>query len=227
MRRKLKNPNSKAYTLIEVLISLAIFSTMIILAGYTFSQILDNFKKVSEKGYNIWENTKYLWMSNLFVSMTDYFVYSNVYGWYPYFVGLNDRISFVTLSPIIGDYPSVVFLIKESKNNGKYNLTVYEKRVFVEEHGDLEGYYFTNEIKKWNSMTLLDNCDQISFEYYGYQPLEKKYRWSFEYEGIKTKSLPLSVKINCYIDNKKNEISLIVKNNSLFKWYYNEVFKIK
>src|SRR5208283_6146541 len=77
----------KGYTFIEVLVAMAIFSSMIMLATMALNQGLKQYRGLMEKGVNFWDKAKYLWIDSSFGTVVDYYVYKEKVGWAPYFYG--------------------------------------------------------------------------------------------------------------------------------------------
>ncbi|PMP91694.1 MAG: prepilin-type cleavage/methylation domain-containing protein, partial [Hydrogenobaculum sp.] len=55
--------HKKGYTLIEVIIAVAIFSMMVVLGTMAFTQGLRQYKNILRHGLNFWQNAKYVWLT--------------------------------------------------------------------------------------------------------------------------------------------------------------------
>jgi hypothetical protein len=89
----------------------------------------------------------------------------------------------------------VVWLRKESAENGSFNLVYYEIPVFAKSYRGIEWSFATGEYHKGRTVKLLEGADQVRFRYYGYDVRDEKHRWRDVYEGSLTKRLPLLVQI--------------------------------
>ena len=109
---------SKGYTLIEVLVAMAIFGSMLTLGGLALNQGLKQYQGLAEKGINFWDQAKEIGIGKSFHSMIDYYVYTRSEGWIPYFRGNENEISYVSLSPLAGTVPVIVWIRKEEGGGG-------------------------------------------------------------------------------------------------------------
>jgi general secretion pathway protein J len=192
------------YTLIEVLISVVIFSAIVTLACTALNQGLKQYSRLMETGINFWENAQSLWLNRSFSSMVDYYVFSKTDGWYPYFVGNEDMISYVTIAPFASDTPVVVWIIKERNDDGTQSIVYYELPVQVMKAEEIERAYIFNDYKKGRSIVLHKGVDDTEFDFYGYNSSNDTWAWGRVYNGNRTKRLPRSVNIS-YNDLQKKE----------------------
>ena len=88
----------KGYTFIEVLVAMAIFSSMIMLATMALNQGLKQYKGLMEKGINFWDKAKYVWIDSSFSAITDYYVVTDGGNGRPIFTATRTD-SYVSLSP--------------------------------------------------------------------------------------------------------------------------------
>jgi general secretion pathway protein J len=217
-----RDRSSKGYTLIEVLIAAAIFGSMITLATMALNQGLRQYQGLMEKGLNFWDYARYVWIQRSFNSATDYYIYTRTDGWTPYFIGNQDMISYVSLSPLAGDLPVVVWIRKEDESDGKRSLVYYELPVYTKTYAEMERDYTFADYKKGNSVKLLQGLDTLEMTYYGYDLVRRNNQWSNDYDARKKKLLPMLVKIDYVIDGRKNVLIFDINVNSTIKMIYNE-----
>lgn len=217
---------SKGYTLIEVIVSVAIFSAMVTLGTMALDQGLKQYHRVIDKGINFWENAKYIWVGKSFGSMVDYYISARSTGWFPYFQGNNERISYVSSSPLAGDSPVVVWIRNERQDDGSRSLVYYELPVYAEKKEALDRHYIFGDFKKGNTVTLLQGVADVEFSFYGYDLPDKKWKWDSVFDGSKRRLLPQAVKIS-YRDRETQEKKTVVfgiHTNSMNKMRYNGMY---
>lgn len=218
--------NYFGYTLIEVIVSVAIFSSMVTLATMALDQGLKQYHRVIDKGLNFWDNAKYIWMGKSFGSTVNYYVSSRDSGWFPYFEGNNERISYVSSSPLAGDNPVVVWIRNERQDDGTHSLIYYELPVYAEKKEALDRHYIFSDFRKGNTVTLLQDAEAIEFSFYSYDFVENKSGWASDFDGAKKRLLPQAVRID-YSDRetkKKKTMIFGINVNSLDKMKYNEMY---
>ncbi len=186
---------SPGYTIIEVLISVAIFSAVVTLACAALDQGLKQYQRVAEKGVNFWDNAKLLWISKSFSSTMDYLVETKSAGIYPYFNGTQEMVSFVTASPFASDTPVVAWIRKEEDGNGNISLVYYELPVQTMKVEDIEKAYIFEDYKAGKSAVILSQITDLEYNFYGYDAKGAELRWASTYEGARTKRLPAAVTI--------------------------------
>jgi general secretion pathway protein J len=214
---------SNGYTLIEVLIAAAIFASMVTLATMALNQGLKQYQGLMEKGLNFWDYARYVWIQRSFNSATDYYIYTRDNGWTPYFIGNQDEISYVSLAPLAGDLPVVVWIRKEEENDGKRSLVYYELPVYTKMYSEMERDYVFADYKKGNSVKLLEGMDMLDVAYYAFDLALGKYQWSSDYDARTKRLLPALVKINYVIEGRKNSLIFDINVNSRIKASYNEI----
>jgi general secretion pathway protein J len=215
---------SKGYTLIEVLVALAIFSSMMMLGGVALNQGLQQYRGLAEKGIGFWDYAKNLWIDKSFNSTIDYYVYKRGDRWFPYFKGNQEGISYISLAPLAGDLPVVIWIRNEAAENGMRSLMYYELPIYTRSYEDIERNYVFGDYKKGNSVKLLEAVEGIEFIFYGYDPFEKKFKWYSNFEGERMKSLPSSVIISYQQNGKKSRLVFGINVNSPLKMAYNDVY---
>ncbi|MBF0558440.1 MAG: prepilin-type N-terminal cleavage/methylation domain-containing protein [Nitrospirae bacterium] len=221
--RLIRRGNSGAYTFIEVLVAMAIFSAMVMLATMALNQGLKQYRGLMEKGINFWDRAKYMWISASFDSAMDYYVFRENIGWIPYFLGNDERVSFVSRSPLAGDLPVVVWIVKEKRDNGLYSVVYYELPLYTKGYGELDRDYLVGDYRQGNSLPLLDGVKDINMEFFGFDELKQKGEWSDNFDGSKKRSLPSAVRLTYVTENKKQSVLFCINTNSMIKaTRYNE-----
>jgi len=216
---------SKGYTLIEVLVALAIFSSMMVLGGMALNQGLKQYHGLAEKGLNFWDYARNIWIDKSINSALDYYVYTIGEGWFPYFQGTQDGISYVSSAPFASDLPVVVWLQKEVDRDGKNSFVYHELPVYTKNFEELEREYSFGDYKKGKSFKVLEGVEDLQISYYGYDIVRRKYTWWNEFEGRKRRTLPSLIKISFDRDQIKEVLLLSIQVNSLMKQYYNDYYQ--
>ena len=214
---------SKAgYTLLEVLVAIIIFSSMVVLATYALNQGLMQYQGVVERGVNFWDNARHLWVSRSVGAATDYYIVDDRNLWFPYFEGYKDRLSYVSISPLATNIPVVVWLIKEKDKDAKYALVYYEIPVYTKGMKDLERDYFLGNYKKGHSIKILDELDELNFKYYGYDFRQQKEIWVENFTGKNYLILPYLVRVDFKKGAQEHSFFYRINTNSTYKRDYNE-----
>ena len=216
--------SSKGYTLIEVLVALAIFTSMMMLAGVALNQGLKQYHGLAEKGIGFWDYAQKIWIDKSFNSTIDYYVYRRGGGWFPYFKGNQEGISYISLAPLAGDLPVVIWIRNEAAENGMRSLVYYELPVYAKSYEDMERNYIFGDYKKGRSLKLLEGVEGIEFSFYGYDIYERKFKWYSDFEGERVKLLPSSVIISYQHDGRKSKLVFGINVNSSIKASYNDVY---
>jgi general secretion pathway protein J len=211
---------ASGYTLIEVVVAMAIFSGMVLLGGMALNQGLKQYQGLLERGLCFWDYARKIWTDKSFHSTVDYYVYTNAKGWFPYFSGNREGLSFVTLAPFAGDLPVVVWIRKEVMEAGKIRLVYYELPVYAKSYQEIEGDFMSGAYRKGRSITILEGADRIQFEFYGYDVRDEKHKWRTVFEGAETKQLPLLVRIYYKLGGEKRMFIYAIHVNSQMKRGY-------
>lgn len=214
---------TEGYTLIEVLVAMAIFSSMMMLAGTALNQGLKQYHGLAEKGLGFWDYAKKIWIDKSFNSITDYYVHTRSEGWFPYFRGSQEGISYVSLAPLTGELPAVVWIRNEAEENGMRSLVYYELPVYTKSYEDIERDYIFADYKKGKSVKLLEGVESIEFSFYGYDIRDGRNGWYRDFEGNRMKLLPSSIVISYNHEGKKGKLVFNINVNSLRKRDYDEV----
>jgi len=219
-----KRLDNKAFTLIEVVVAVAIFTTMLILGSIALNQTLMQYKALAKKGFNFWQYAQVVWLEKSVGAMTDYYVHTAEFGWFPYFKGDANGFSYVSLSSFVGDLPCVVWVLKQKNDDGTYSLVYYELPVYTKTYDEIENDVFLENYKKGNSYNIISNAQSIDFQYYGFDIIERKYNWFNEFKGSLQKTLPSAIMITYEIKGKERKLLLEINTNSMMKAIYNEIY---
>ena len=222
-------PNSsrrfcRGYTLIEVLIAAAIFGSMVTLATMALNQGLKQYQGLMEKGLDFWDYARYVWIQRSFGAATDYYIYTRTDGWTPYFLGNQETISYVSLSPLAGDLPVVVWIKNEQSSDGKHALVYYELPVYTKTYQAIERDAVFADYKKGSLITLLKGLEKLDVSFYGHDLSRRENLWSSDFDARKKKLLPTLVKLDYVIAGQKNVLVFSLNVNSTIKMHYNEVY---
>lgn len=223
MQRKLLQSNG--YTLIEVVVAVAIFTAMLAFGAMALNQTLMQYRALAEKGFSFWDYARVVWLDKSISSMTDYYVQSKSHGWFPYFFGDNKGFSYSSLSAFASDTPVLVFIVKEGEGEGKKSLVYYEIPLMTKNYEDINDAFVFEEYKKGQSYQIIKDAESIDFQYYGFDIVSRKYEWSSDFDGKLKKNLPTAIMITYETKEGKNKLILRINTNSLGKLYYNEVYK--
>ncbi|WP_435547440.1 PulJ/GspJ family protein [Desulfobacterium sp. N47] len=218
------NKYCKGYTLIEVLVAMAIFTAMMMLAGAALNQGLSQYHGLLEKGLDFWDYAKKISLDKSFNSAVDYYVFTRSDQWFPYFKGDRDGVSYVSLAPFAGDLPVVVRIKIENQNDGKKSLVYYELPVYTKSYEDIDREDVFGDYKKGKSFKILENIENVEFKFYGYDFITKKSEWSDSFDGRKKKLLPSLVKISFTGKAERSSLYCSINLNSRAKMLYNERF---
>lgn len=214
----------EGYTLIEVLVAMAIFSSMMMLAGMALNQSLKQYHGLAEKGIGFWDYAKKIWIDKSFNSITDYYVHTRSDGWFPYFRGSQEGISYVSLAPLAGDLPVVVWIRNEAGESGMRSLVYYELPIYTKSYDEIDRDYIFADYKKGKSLKLLEEVEGIEFSFYGYDFNERRFKWYSQFDGNKMKLVPASIGISYAYGGQKGRLVFGINVNSLIKMNYNEFY---
>ena len=212
-----KRRTISGYTLIEVIVAIAICSAMLLLGGMALNQGLKQYQGLVEKGLCFWDYAQNIWTDKSFHSTIDYYVNTNTSGWFPYFRGNQDGVSFVTLAPFAGDLPVVVWIKKENTEDGKERLVYYELPIYAKSYRELESDFASGAYRRGQSIKIIDGVEKIQFEFYGYDVRDEKHKWRNIFEGAETKQLPLLVRIYYMRGDEKKMFMYAIHVNSQMK----------
>jgi general secretion pathway protein J len=203
---------------------MAIFSSMVILAGVALNQSLKQYHGLAEKGIGFWDDAKKIWIDKSFNSTIDYYVHTRSDGWFPYFKGNQEEISYISLAPLAGEIPVVVWIRNEAEANGMRSLVYYELPVYTKSYEEIDRDYIFAHYKKGSSIKLLEGVEGIEFRFYGYNIKENRYEWFSDFDGNRMKLLPSSIIISYKNNGKKDRFIFGINVNSFLKMIYNEIY---
>lgn len=215
----------KGYTLVEVLVAIVIFSTLIGLGTTALNQVMRYYEVIRTKDVSVWKYANLLWLNRVFLEVMDYYVSDDTGKFYLYFIGTPDFLTFASFEGISTDKPVLVYLEKQLNQNGNYDLLLYQLPLNSQTGKDLDRYIVFKDYKKDNNFIyVMKDLDEISFEYYIYDFNSYNYRWSFYYEkgGLIP---PKFVKISYKKGGKADNLIFLINNNSLRKSIYNETYQ--
>lgn len=203
---------------------MAIFTAMLLLAGTALNQGLRQYHGLVERGLGFWDHAKRIWIDKSFNSITDYYVYTRSAGWFPYFKGGPDGVSYVTLAPFAGELPMVVWIKSEDEPGGTRRLRYYELPVYTKTIADIERDEVFGDYKKGKSFNIIENAEGISLSFYSCDIVDRQCRWSSLFDGGRTKILPAKVKIEYTQAGQKSVLAFDINVNSRRKMAYNDLY---
>jgi general secretion pathway protein J len=216
---------SEGYTLIEVLVAMAIFTSMVMLAGMALNQSLRQYHGLAEKGLGFWDYAKKIWMDKSFNSMIDYYVYTRSDGWSPYFKGSQEGLSYVSVALLAGDRPVVVWIRSEAEENGMRSLIYYELPVYAMSYEEIDRNEIFADYKKGRSTKLFEGVEGIEFSFYGYDFRDRQFKWYSNFDGNRMKVLPSSILVSSRSAGKIDKSVFSINVNSMMKYvHYNEAY---
>lgn len=206
---------NKGFTLVELLITMAIMSLLMTIAGYSYNQYSQFWHKrlggFEQKQASVRSK---LQLRDTLNAMAPYLVKNEKGNWVYYFLGREEGLTFISYSPIFSGEggTSVVRVFKERQSDGLYSL-IYEEAplssVMLLELDQILNFQYRLVIAK--------NLNEISFSYFGWPNIESKYikedtivqsaSWTTNYDGAKTNLQPDRVKINSAFMNFDIEVS--------------------
>ncbi|MBF0320802.1 MAG: prepilin-type N-terminal cleavage/methylation domain-containing protein [Nitrospirae bacterium] len=213
-RMGVNNPSRRGFTLIEVVVGIAIFTSMVLLSTVALNQAFDQYKTVMDEGVNLWKVARSFWIHKSASGMLYYFIDEGKRKeWYPYFVCTTDTISYVSASPMADNVPVVVWIVRE-KNGNNFNVVYYELPVYVKKQEELEKDYQNGTYKKGNSFVIIEDVSDVHFESYVADPLTKLWDWSREYYGKTGGKLPKYVRVAYKKDGRYDALMLSISANA-------------
>lgn len=216
--------SSKGYTLIEALVAIAIFTSMVLLASMALNQGLRQYQGLMDKGLNFWDHARYVWLDRSFNSAIDYYNRNTENIWTPYFIAKNDLISYVSVAPLSGDLPVVVWIKNEKEDNGKSSLVYYERPVYAKTDKEIERDYGFGDYKKGKSIKLIEGIENLKISSYGYDPVVRRYAWYEAYDARKVRMLPEIIRIDFSKEGNKGKLIFGLNVNSTMKMSYYETY---
>ena len=209
------NKTNRGFTLVEMLIALVIFSSVISLVLLGLEQGRQFWFKASDKMaeqghlYN-----REQWLSAMFAEANSALHPASYSQATPYFMGTNDQINFITNAPILGGpgtYAAV--LLKFSREGDKYQLHYFEAP-------NKDPYYGGHDYFALDKPTvLLDNITDFKLRYLApesevqleWAPLEEGSRlretpeWIPQFSSIQEAAMPIMVHLQLELPNKQQQ----------------------
>ena len=212
--------NSKGFTLVELLITMALVSIMLTIATTSFNQYSQFWQKEFGQYQNNVNKAKSLFLLNQSIeNAAPYFVANKDNEVGGYFLGREEGFTLLTTAPMFAMQSglSVIRIFKEQAEDG-YKL-VYEEaplnNVFLKT--------YTQNLKFKFRVELL-SAKEINFNYFGANSLKEKYltedvtkvtgTWRDIYDGEKTNLSPEKIAIT--IDSKRVEWELATESQRLW-----------
>jgi len=199
---------SDGYTLIEVIVALAIFTMMAALSVAALEQGLRQYRKLLSESTDFWKHAGSLWLNKSFAGMFENVV-KNVVGQVPYFECSQGMISYASVSPLAGSTPVIVWLVREGSDVVYYELPLNAK----EEKGIREDYSMEN-YKSGNRMVVLEGADSVEFGCKALNTDTKISSWQDAYSGRTGGRLPEAVRIVYTRDGKPGAMYFSVYANA-------------
>lgn len=203
---------------------MAIFTAMLVLAGMALNQGLRQYQGLAEKGLGFWDHARRIWIDKSFNSASDYYVHTRSAGWFPYFKGGQDGVSYISLAPFAGELPMVVWIKSEDQPDGKRTLRYYELPVYTKTIEDIERDEVFGDYKKGKTFNLLEDAEGIAFSFYSCDIIDRQCRWSSLFDGSKAKTLPATVKIEYTQNGERGAFLFDIHVNSRRKMAYNDIY---
>lgn len=210
--------NRSGYTLIEVLIAMAIFTSMVMLSMTALNQGLKQYKDLMDEGINFWKYAGKFWIEKSFNGIVDYYV-SVDKKWFPYFILDRDKISYVTAMPLASEIPVVAWIVTE-KTFGSYtsSLVYYELPVYTKDYDELRWIFRTKEFKQGRRVVLEEDVSGVTFECQIMDINSLRNDWRFRYDAQDGKVLPELVRIKFRQNKNKKTLVFKVYTNSRYKY---------
>lgn len=215
----------KGYTLIEVLVVVVIFSSMIALATAGLSQILNYYENLRKSSFSLSKYLPYLWVDEVFENISDYYIKDNTDNWFLLFKGDEDSMVFVSFKGLSGDSPKLVIIKKEKNSESGYDLVIYETEAYFKDYESVERLLIFKDYKQFEKFVFLSKIDNLRIRYYVYDNLLKRYDWSYQFDPKKNVFLPSMVAFQYDENGQRKELYFKIYNNSSYKAIYNELYQ--
>jgi prepilin-type N-terminal cleavage/methylation domain-containing protein len=180
---------SDGYTLIEVIVAVAIFTMMAALSVAALDQGLRQYRKLLHEGTDFWKYAGSLWINKSFSGMFENVITNNG-SQVPYFECGQDMISYASVSPLAGSTPVVVWLVREGGN-----VVYYELPLNARGEKSLSEDYLLRNYASGNRMVILEGAENVVF---GCKALDTETMissWREIYSGRSGGRLPEAVRI--------------------------------
>lgn len=225
------NGRAKGFTLIELLLAMSLLLLIMYSGYYAYSLYSNSWDKRAQL---FWQNTQdslaFDSINRVYGSVAPYIVISDKEQPAIYFHGNHQRMIFVTGSPIFSKSSGIVEIAVENTNQGKSQL-VYREAPFEQ----LLLLHQSDEIFWQHQVVLINNLENVSFEYYGWagydQVLENIARdqnakdgqpvsiippnWYGDHQLQNQRVLPIKVRINFQsVNTSRTSLELKLPENA-------------
>jgi len=231
--------HTSGFTLIEVLIATVVLASVVALAGTSYSLYLQAWSKRAGGNERLFKEYRLnLLLKSSLESAFDYYVTDRLGArptpFYPFFLGLTDELSFVTLSSVWHKGAPALARLRLEKESADLN----GRRSLIYEEWPLNDRYLAfNEISEdWPALhqaVIFAGAENIKFRYYGF--LKTRYQverereidvlgWQGEFSGRKKYVLPRRIEITAnFADDQKKVLTAYLKiENPLKRIYYTD-----
>ncbi|MBF0316852.1 MAG: prepilin-type N-terminal cleavage/methylation domain-containing protein [Nitrospirae bacterium] len=217
MNNRSYRSSSPGYSLIEVLIAVTIFTSMVMLSMVALNQGLGQYKKLMQEGIDFHRYASSFWLHQSVSGMLNYIVSENNRQ-FPYFRCSHDGVSYVSASPLSSNIPVVVWIIGEKVNSsGLFTLTYYELPVYAKKYEDIERDYSSSAYKKGSSFVILKDVTDVRIESYVMDMVTKLWQWSSDYDTKDTNMLPTHLRISYKRDGKQETNFFSIHTNKTIR----------
>jgi prepilin-type N-terminal cleavage/methylation domain-containing protein len=205
---------SDGYTLIEVIVALAIFTMMAALSVAALDQGLRQYRKLMHEGTDFWKYAGSLWINKSFSGVFENVVHQDKVGQVPYFECGQSMISYASVSPLAGNMPVIAWLVREEgavaggitrgratigdgtvAAAGSGSVVYYELPLNAKGGQAIAEDYLLQNYKSGNRMVILDRAENIVFNCKALNSETKISSWRESYSGRTGGRLPEAVRI--------------------------------
>ena len=219
--------SKKGFTLVEILLSLAIFTILIVLAAQALNQIMKTYyrRDIIENGDNI-EYLKNFWVRTSIEGMLDYMVRNNRKKWVPFFKGDTKTFKYVTSVPMVNVFP-VMCEIRLQDESGIYRIVYFEQEVLTKTYKEMKKIFEKWRKKKIEPVVIAKDIKDVSISYLGATRRSSKVSWHDRYDSFKTGELPLAIRLKYKFKGKPVVYRFRIYHRGFLKSNYNDLFKKK
>lgn len=194
---------NKGFTLVELLITMAIMALIMAIAGFNYNQYSQFWhKRLGNFDQQQAQMRGKLQLRDALNAMAPYIVKNSNGDWVYYFLGREEGLTFISYAPIFAQEggTSVVRVFREPQQDGNFRL-IYEEAPL----SPVSLMRVDQVLNFKYRLVIADDLPEINFSYYGWPNVESKYikenssivsaTWSNSYDGAETKLQPDKVKI--------------------------------
>lgn len=195
----------KGFTFIEVMISLVLFSLILLMVLGTFRLSLSSWEKVEKQNDR---TLRIRTLQNLMIhQIKSIFPYKvkteKAEGDYLAFEGKPDSLRFVSNYSIRNKRgEGLVYAVYLWKNREK--LELYEGRILQKE-------FFETPLKEDSLLFTLNGISNLTFEYFKKEEDKEEGMWMREWEGKGLDPLPQAIRISFQLEDEKEPISTSIQ----------------